>query len=379
MKSKVLYKRTTNGGIQTWQIHAEENYFWTVEGLLNGTLTTSKPTYCEGKNLGRANETSPIAQAKKEAEARYKKKIKEGYTLDVNNIDVAAEAFYKPMLAKKWQDRKHKVVYPIFSQPKLDGIRCIATANGLWSRNGERHKSVPHIEAYLAEFFRRNPNAILDGELYADKYANDFNELSSIIMKGIQGTKEVSPADLRRSEESIQYWVYDFPSVTGNFSTREHELQKIFGANFNNLLSINHDYLHLVPTVWCRDEATVIRYFEQYLDEGFEGQILRTDGLYENKRSWNLLKHKPFEDAEWIILGYEEGKGNRVGTVGKFKFQTFDGEPFDSNVKGSHKWLRQLWDDRDMLVGKKATIRYPNLTPSGKPRFPFVTRIRDYE
>ena len=378
MKSKVLYKRTTNGGIQTWQIHAEENRFWTIEGLLNGTLTTSLPTYCQGKNPGRRNETTAEAQAQKEAESRYKKKIKEGYTPDVNNIDVAAEAFYKPMLAKKWQDRKHKVQYPVFSQPKLDGIRCIATKDGLWSRNGERHKSVPHIEAFLQEFFRRNPEAILDGELYADKYNNDFNELSSIIMKGIQGNKPVTPEDLAKSAECIEYWVYDYPSAPGNFSSRLHELQRVFGTNFNNMISMESP-IRGVLTVWLQDEAKVIEYFEKYLDEGYEGQIIRVDGPYENKRSWNLLKHKSFEDAEWVILGLIEGKGNRAGTVGKMCFQTFDGEPFDSNVKGPHTWLRKLWNERDSLIGKKATIRYPNLTPSGKPRFPFVTRIRDYE
>ena len=348
MKSNLLYKRTNNATVQTWQIFIEGNTFYTIEGLLGGTLTRSLPTYCEGKNLGRANETSGDAQAKKEAESRYKKKVKEGYTPDVNKIDEAKDAFFKPMLAKKWEDRKNKVVYPIFSQPKLDGIRCIATKDGLFTRNGERHKSVPHIEAYLAEFFRRNPDAILDGELYADKYANDFNMITSII----NTTVNLTPEKLRISEENIQYWVYDFPSVNQNFSIRLRELQRVFSEHFNNLLSIRHDCLQLVPTVLLPNEAQVTEYFEKYLDEGYEGQILRTDTPYENKRCWSLLKHKSFEDAEWTILGSIEGKGNRAGTVGKLCFQTFDGKPFDSNVKGPHTWLRQLWNDRDRLVGK---------------------------
>ena len=150
---------------------------------------------------------------------------------------------------------------------------------------------------------------------------------------------------------SVEYWVYDFPSCPDRFSIRNLTLQSVFSGYLPF-------WLKFVRTDIASSEARV---------------------PYENKRTWVLLKHKHFEDAEWTILGSIEGKGNRAGTVGKMCFKTFDGETFDSNVKGCHKWLRQLWADRERLVGKLATIRYPNLTPAGKPRHGFVTRIRDYE
>ena len=52
-------------------------------------------------------------------------------------------------------------------------------------------------------------------------------------------------------------------------------------------------------------------------------------------------------------------------------------------VKWSSNWnseyLSQLWTDKDKLIGKVATIKYANLTPDNKPRFPKVIAIRDYE
>ena len=73
--------------------------------------------------------------------------------------------------------------------------------------------------------------------------------------------------------------------------------------------------------------------YQGYTQQGYEGQMVRIDGPYENKRSSKLLKRKEFIDEEYTILGYEEGEGNRTGTVKSFKFETNEGREFSSNVK----------------------------------------------
>ena len=75
----VLYSRTSNDSIQQWQIVAEDNNYYTIEGLKGGKLTTSVPTVCEGKSVGRSNETNASDQALKEAQAKWDKKIKKHY------------------------------------------------------------------------------------------------------------------------------------------------------------------------------------------------------------------------------------------------------------------------------------------------------------
>jgi ATP-dependent DNA ligase len=137
----------------------------------------------------------------------------------------------------------------------------------------------------------------------------------------------------------------------------------------------------LVETDTCNNEDEVMELYEQYVDDGFEGQMLRIDGKYENKRSKNLLKHKSFVDDEYTILDIVEGEGNRTGTAGYMVFETIDGKSFKSNVKGTWNETAEMLKSKKKLIGKQATIKYFNLTPDGIPRFPYVINIdrNEYE
>jgi DNA ligase-1 len=115
------------------------------------------------------------------------------------------------------------------------------------------------------------------------------------------------------------------------------------------------------------------------LEGGYEGQMVRLNAAYENKRSKFLMKRKEFIDEEYVIVDIVEGEGNRAGTAGYMQFFARNGKSFKSNIKGSFPWLRQLLKDRKSLIGKKATIKYFNLTPDSIPRFGFVVAVRDYE
>jgi len=207
MKLNTLYKRATNGKIVEHTIEVENNCFRTISGYTDGIKTTSEWTCCSGKNIGKKNETTPNEQAMAEAKAMWTKRVELGNFENINDID--NEVYFSPMLAHKWEDRKDKVKYPVFSQPKLDGIRCIVRADGMWSRNGKRIISAPHIFESMKHLFDKNPDLIFDGELYADKFANDFNAICSLVKK----TKPTAN-DLKKSAESIQYHIYDLPSCS---------------------------------------------------------------------------------------------------------------------------------------------------------------------
>ncbi len=121
-------------------------------------------------------------------------------------------------------------------------------------------------------------------------------------------------------------------------------------------------------------------YYGQYINEGYEGQILRTDSKYENKRTKSLLKHKSFMDDEFIIKDICEGEGNKSGMVGYMVFES-NGIPFSSNLKATWEVSRDIWNNRSKYIGKTATIQFFNYTPDGVPRFPYVIKIarEDYE
>jgi len=360
MKLQTIYKQTKTGATQEWTIEVVGNKYRTHSGQVGGAITTNEWTVVYGKNVGKANGTTDAEQALKEAEAKRTKKLESGYFENIKHI--GKKQYFEPMLAGKWEDRKDKIEYPIYSQPKLDGIRCIVTIDGMFSRNGKPIISAPHIRESLDKLFQHEPNLILDGELYADKFANDFNAIVSLVKK----TKPTAD-DLKQSAKNIEYHVYDIPSVDGTFKERCIELDEL-SLDFPKCVK-------QVETHIVNNEDEVTEWYENYVERGYEGQMLRTDGVYENKRSKNLLKHKSFIDEEYTIVDICEGEGNRTGTAGYFVFETKDGKPFKSNVKGTWEETAEMLKNKKKLIGKEATVKYFNLTPDGIPRFPYVISI----
>jgi DNA ligase-1 len=354
MKLNTLYSRAVNGKTTEFTIEVEENKYRTISSYTDGVKTTSQWTICEAKTYCTAEE-----QALKEAQAIHRKKKETGYFENISDID--NETYFEPMLAQDFNKYKDKIKYPILSQPKLDGIRCIVRKDGMWSRNGKKIISAPHIYEALKPIFETNPNLVLDGELYADKFANDFNTICSIVKK----TKPTSE-DLKESAEKIEYHIYDVPSVGVGFMGRYGYLTLLFLPKC----------CKVVETLPCENETRINELYETYINQGYEGQMVRIpDSSYESKRSKSLLKHKSFIDEEYIILDVEEGIGNKTGMVGSFVFESKTGKRFNSSPKFNWEQCTDMWKRKDELIGKSATVKYFNLTPDGVPRFPYVIKI----
>ena len=353
MKLNTLYSRSVKGKVNTFIIEVESNKFRSITGFDDGKKTISEWTVCEAKSY-----CSAEAQALKEAQAIHRKKIETGSFENMSDID--NEIHFEPMLAHKWEDQKDKVKYPIYSQPKLDGIRCIVKKDGMWSRNGKKIISAPHIYEAMKHLFTVNHDLIFDGELYADKLADDFNAICSLVKK----TKP-TVEDLNESAAKIEYHIYDLPSHKGTFSERYKTLihMDLPGCCVKVVTSI------------INQESEVTTLYENYVGEGYEGQMLRLNLPYENKRSKSLLKHKSFIDTEYKIIGVEQGKGNLTGKMGALVFKTSKGDTFNASINGGWDYLEELWNSKDKLIGKQATVKYFNLTPDGKPRFPKVIKI----
>ena len=399
MKLDTLYKRTTPGATQVWKIETKGNKYRTISGQVDGKKITNNWTTCEPKNVGKKNATTGTEQALKEAEAKHKKKLESGYHLNLKNI--SKKRFYEPMLAQDFKNKNRQkevmstfesesvVGDAIFSQPKLDGIRCIAMREGLFTRTGKEITAVPHIHEELESFFEKYPNAVLDGELYNHAYKDDFNKIIHLVRK-----QNLTDEHLEHSKSMIQYHIYDAPVIgkdnpfrkggayteKDSFSDRTSVLDAQFAyLKHDNLNTKYDDALVIVETTEVNSREHLDELYAEYVDHGYEGQMIRLDGPYENKRSSKLLKRKDFIDEEYTILGYDEGDGNRAGTIKHFKFKNKNGKEFNSNVKGSFEYLANLLQKADELIGKEATIKYFNLTPDGVPRFPYVIAIRDYE
>jgi len=391
-KLQTLYKVDTKGKLREWTMHIDGNSFYAVKGLVEGKKTQDKPTVTIAKNVGRSNETTAKQQAELEAKAKFQKKLDSGYAL--NEIDAQEKKFYEPMLAHNYTDRKHECKYPVFSQPKLDGIRCVVRKEGDTlvgrTRNGKEIECIPHILKSLNRFFLAHPNAILDGELYNHDLRDNFNKITSLVrkQKPVQSSKMTDKAFAKKqtefqerlveSENTIQYHVYDAPKINESLTEAQ-----TFDIRINELKSKlpQNKHIVLVETNEAYDQQNLDNLYEQYLDAGYEGQMVRkSSSTYENKRSKFLLKRKEFMDAEYRVIDIEIGNGNRSGTAKHLVcFCDKTKQTFNSNIKGSFEYLKEVYDNRKEYIGQLATIKFFQLTPDGIPRFPYAISFRNYE
>jgi DNA ligase-1 len=279
----------------------------------------------------------------------------------------------KPMLAYPVSTKPIDYSKPVFIQPKLDGVRCLIQYDKkygvkAYSRTGKEWLNIDHIRMQLWDFFQKYPNIILDGELYNHNLKDDFEKIISLVRK----TKPTLE-DRLESEEMVQFHCYDIIDEELLFDQRIE-----FVTESLMLLS---DSIYTVETTQCFTEGDAKVFHKDNLDKGYEGSIVRTNDVYKCGRSWSLRKFKDFSDAEAYIVGYEEGKGKRTGTIGKFIMQDEDGNKFGCPPGKGYNYedMKKMLDNVHEYMGQTATFTYFERTKAGSYRHPLFKCIRDYE
>ena len=353
-----LYKRDTTGAIRVWYVELTgddvEASYRTVSSKEGGQEVRSGWKLAEAKNVGKKNETTSLTQAQSEVESMYTKQCDRGYFRDVKDVDTFTK--FKPMLANDYTKLKKPLKFPVYSQPKLDGIRCIARVDGLWTRAGKRIVSCPHIEEELSSLFAVYPDYVLDGELYNHDLKDNFNKITSLVRK-TKPTEE----DIAECRDMVQYHCYDaIPPAEGD---------QLFPARHENLFAHLRDveYTKKVMTFHVPDQELLDDAYKIYLKHGYEGQMVRLPGEYENKRSKLLLKRKEFYTDEFPVAGIEEGKGTWAGYIKIFHVEYEPGKVCGAGVRGSMDQLKVGMEKPDWC-----TLRWFEKTPDGVPRFPVV-------
>jgi len=276
----------------------------------------------------------------------------------------------KAMLAHKFDQSRIDFKRPVYIQAKLDGVRCLFTKDGAFSRNGKQFMNVRHIEMALKPFFAKQPDVVLDGELYNHKLKDDFEKIISLVRK-----QKPTDEDRLDAQHLVQFHVYDYFDgvMYDNYQTR---MQLLVNAGFYDA-QIKH-----VPALLVDSYNYARVQHEEFLSLGYEGSIIRNgDGIYKHGRSYDLMKFKDFSDTEATIIDYVTGKGKRTGTLGKFIMQDDDGIVFGCPPgKGySYKDLKTMLKNVDSFIGKRATFTYFQRTKANSYRHPLFKCIRNYE
>jgi DNA ligase-1 len=376
-----LYAQASTGKIKKWEILIVEDdivTMSTIAGYVDGKATTSNPKEIKGKNIGKANETTPWEQAVSEAQSKMTKKQDEGY---VENIDdVGKEELVLPMLAHTYAKRKHDIEWPAYVQPKLNGVRCIARMTEddpeYISRKGKQYTTLDHLNKEVEQLICEIGHP-LDGEIFNPDWT--FQEIIRAVKK-----------DRGEKTDKLQYWIYDVVDINHTFEERISILSDEFilkKGYFKPGELIQIENIVLVQTVLVNSEEEMMQLHKKWINEGFEGTIVRNKkGKYILKnRSKDLQKYKDFLDDEFLIVGGEEATGNDAGTIvftcrSKAPIGLFeDPKTFKVRPKGSRETRTRWLQDKENIIGKYLTVRYQELSEEGTPIFPVGLAIRDYE
>lgn len=367
----VLYGRASHGTIKVWSIavedHANESHIIITHGIENGKQQTTIRKVKAGKNIGRSNETTVAEQARLEAEAFWNKKQDKGYVQDRSSLLTVAPSKTTgsrlPMLALKYEDRKHDLVWPVYVQPKLNGVRCLMERKGdeilFHSRGGKQFTTLDHIKNDALKVMK--DGEILDGEVYCHGHLT-FQELVSLI-KNDKKKKE----NALKLSQYVKFWNYD---------RCENQPFKVRGGSLVNRGSIYH-----VPTFLAHNEDEVMFFHQSFMLSGYEGTMIRSGGdepYTFQYRSSSLLKYKDFQDEEFLIIGAKEGVGKDEGKA-TFRCKTKDGNEFDVRCKGTDDERREQWKNHKKYLNKMLTVKFQNYSDDGIPIFPVGIGIRDYE
>lgn len=251
------------------------------------------------------------------------------------------------MLAAEYQPGEAIHLPDYWVSEKLDGVRARWDGQRLLSRGGK-------VIAAPAWFTQGWPAMAMDGELWSGR--GRFEQTAGIVARA-------TPRD--EDWRGLRFMVFDLPEHGGRFSERVAAMRALQSAR-------PHAHWRVIEQRRGSTERALQRQLDQLVQAGGEGLVLhRGDAYYRSGRSGDLLKFKPFQDAEAQVLAHVPGEGRNAGRLGALRVQTPDGRIFHLGTGFS-----DAERDHPPPVGVWVTYRYRGLTEKGLPRFATYLRVR---
>ena len=250
---------------------------------------------------------------------------------------------------------------PYILQPKLDGVRCRA----IWDEQRQSYyllssteheiTSCPHIVAALN---KQGLTAELDGELY--HHGMTFEQIYSRTSR----TENLHP-----DHYDIEFHVFDIIAA----GAQVERLTWLVSQQFDGPI-------HMVEFRICHDLDEIMSYYDQILNKGYEGIIVRHfEAVYKRARSTFMMKFKPKKDDWYGVVGVQEEidkHGTPKGTLGAIICMGDDGTRFGVGTGLTRDQRAELWSRKHKLLGGLCHVQYQHIT-SGKniPRFPVFISV----
>jgi len=372
----MLYGVSRTGKVKQWQARVELDGYSRVNiviesGYVGGKIQSKAKIVAKGKNIGKSNETTPFEQAVSQIESSWQGKRDQNYEPVQMDPDNYIPRLMLPQLAKG--NRKGKIVFPCYMNPKLNGICNLAEPPMVppyfssspdliqhHSRGGHLFTTLAHLDTWIHKL---NAPAPVHGELY--KHGWSLQKIGSY-------TKKVKP-----DQHLLEFWLYDVAWVGPTYEERMEWLKQ-------EISKLGDCPIKFTPTVLVHSYDEAKAYHDQCVQNGFEGGMLKNkNGIYMFQYNSNdLEKVKEFEDDEFEIIGGKEGTGTDEGCI-VYRCRTESGGEFDTRPRGTVEDRRQMLIDLPNDIGKMLTVRFAEYSEDGIPLqpvgIPEAEAVRDYE
>lgn len=294
----------------------------------------------------------------------------------------------QPMLAAK--EAKPELRFPCWASPKVDGIRAVVKDNILLSRT-----MIPIPNHYTQDLFGVSDLEGLDGELAVGPL-----NAPDVMQKTMSGTMS------RDGEPDVIYWVFDY--WTDQHAIFGDRILRLTAAQNGQYIGPNsrRPRVCLLPQVLVNTPDELKAFEDKVLAEGYEGVMTRApEGLYKFGRStpkqqW-LVKHKQWDDAEAVVIGFEERMHNAneatvdergytkrsshqdnmipMGTLGALIVRDpWSGVQFNIGTGFADAERKYIWDNRDKYLNSFAVYKtFKQTGVKDAPRFPVFKGFRD--
>ena len=189
--------------------------------------------------------------------------------------------------------------------------------------------------------------------------------LSNPVTKSLSSSvRKQTPVDTEWRQ--VRFMVFDLPQAPGPFGSRLKALEQLFAA-------LDSPYLFLVEQTQVSSHGELMARLDAVVSAGGEGLMLhRDDAPYRSGRSGDLLKVKPYADAEARVIAHVPGQGKYAGMLGSLEVETPEGNRFRIGTGFSDAERRD-----PPPVGSLVTYRYRGFTGTGIPRFASFLRVRE--
>lgn len=361
-----LFAKAKTGKIKEWNISVEGSTITVLHGQIDGKMTPQVHTVTEGKNIGKANETTPAEQALSEAKSKWNKQFDKDYREDIDDIPTST----LPPLAKKYQDYASALGSEYDVLCKLDGVRMTAFYNDgdvlFQSRGGKPYPVIQEIADELYEkVWRSWPNFVVDGELYC--HTLHLEDITSAVKKHKESTAKIEfrVFDMFQPDKPDMVW-----------EDRYREYGALIGNDETNIR------VRAILATRTYSEQQMKALHDRYVAIGYEGVVLRKLGtpFVFGHRTSDFQKYKVPLDAEFKVIRFDIDKNGCAVPICALDNKVDPARnEFKAPLLGTREYQQEIAQNQGKYIGKWLKVVFEAYSKYGVPAKPKGHAFREMD